>query len=288
MKKIMFLSLVVFSLFFLTSCKSESIELKKDYISFSCIAKERVTLEIEFGFDDERLSNYPREEVQQFKLNLKKNVENLRNEFLILHALQYTQNPIQEYAINKGVFLSPVACRENSVGFLIEYSSLSAWQFYNSSSKDNQQSSNKYCSNFYLVRKIENTGKFVFAQTMSNRKTLGEKYKEMYLSALSSLTFESIEIRQYNPCFVYDYATTSSGLRSDAEKQVVSSQLYHHVWIKEGNNFADAKICLWQYDVNYGLWQFLAMAICLIPCAIIVALQLKKERQIRIEFNENK
>lgn len=290
MKKIVFLGLILFSLFFLPACKNQEIQIKSDYIALSCLAGEdKVVMEVEFGFDKTRLASYPQKEVAVFKSRLKENVEKLRNEFLISLALKYTQNPVQEYAINRGVLLSQVALKDDNAGFKITYNSLSAWKYYNSSSsgeKGEDGASKQENSKPFLIKKVSSSGTFVFGEKLSTGKNLGEKYKSAYLSALKDLTLENIEKTAYKPCFVYDYATTSHHLKSDASKQVFVDGLYHHIWVKEEPMLDNARINLWQYAVNYGLWQLLAILVTIIPCAVIVYRQLKKERRLKIAYNK--
>lgn len=289
MKKIIFLGLILFSLFFLPACKSQEVQLKSDYIALSCLAgDEKVVMEVEFGFDEARLSTYPRKEVAIFKNRLKENVEKIRSEFLISLAIKYTQNPVQEYAINRGVLLSQVALKEGNIGFQITYNSLSAWKYYNSSSNSGQSedSPKQDDKKLFLIKKEIRTMAFVFGEKLSTGKNVGLKYKDAYLSALNNLSFENIEKTAYKPCYVYDYATSYYHLKSDSSKQVVSNGLNHHIWIKEESLLDGATIKLWQYEVNYGLWQLLAILFTTIPCAGIVFHQLRKEKRLKLVYKE--
>lgn len=272
MKKLLFLSLTITSLFFLSACGGQSVKIKDDYISLSCLVdRGGVVMGVEFGFDEERLNGYPQGEVCLFKDNLKGGIENIRSEFLLTLALKYTQNPIQEFAINRGVTLSQVGFRENSVGFTIKYNSLSAWNYYNSSNDDKGESK----EGFYLIKKVASEGNFPFASILSNGKTMGEKYKNVYISALKDLSFEDQEKGAFVPTFVYDYATFSPHLKSNAN-QKVSAKLYHHIWIYD--DVSGAKIQLWQYKINHGMWMLFAILFTIPPCLIYVSIQIYREK----------
>lgn len=232
-------------------------------------------MEVEFGFDEDRFSSYLQDEVAKFKSNLKENISTIRSEFLISLALKYAQNPNEDYSINKGVILTPVLIKEGGAGFSIIYTSLNAWRYYNPSTAQNEE------GGVYLVKKIASEGDFVFSSHRANGESVGERYMNAYLSSLKELSFEGEEKEAYSPCFMYDYATQSARLYSNGQT-VYSAGLYHHVWIKNWDELANAKIKLWQYDVNYGLWQLLALALTILPCLIYVAFILIKERRMGI------
>lgn len=285
MKKIFLIGLCLCSLFLFTSCKSsEQAKPLKDYIALSCYLEEnRVETNIEFGYDGQRFQKRPTSEVVKFKKRLKENIETLRNEFLLSFAIKFSQNPIDEFAINKGVFLSQVVCEGDNVGFNIIYSSIASWRYYNSSSKEGNLD-----KGVTFIKKIENCGVFPFAGLMSNGKRLGEKYKQAYSSALKGLTFETIEKREYDPYFIYDYATYSSRLKSDCQIYKHSNGLYHNIWIKSGEKYKNATIKLWQYEINYGSWQLIAILICIIPCGVYIYIQNQKEKQAKLGYKLNK
>lgn len=272
MKKLLFLGLLLFPLFFMSACTSQNLQIKSDYISLACLVdSEGVTMEVEFGYDNDRIKSYPQNEVEIFKEKLKNGIETLRNEFLLTLALKYTQNPVQEFAINRGVTLSQVKLEEGMVGFEIRYNSLSAWNYYNSSDKTDSEN-----EGFYLIKKVSSEGDFPFASTLSNGKTIGEKYKNVYLSSLEGLSFEKLETSMYCPSFIYDYATFSPRLKSNATAKI-EGRLYHHMWIKD--DFEGEKIQLWQYKINYSMWMFLAIFFTIVPCVIYVCIQLYKEKK---------
>lgn len=230
-------------------------------------------MEIEYHFDEERFLNYPQEEVGEFKIKLKENVEEVRNEFLISLALSYTQNPNPEFAINKGVTLSQVRLAPSSVSFSIVYNSLASWVYYNGGGESGQDTS------FYLVKKLSSEGDFPFSQQLSKGLLVGDKYINKYLSALTSFSFATQERQAYNPKFIYDRASGGGQLKSNANGVIYSGGLYHHLWIVEREELQGTKVKLWQYDVNYGMWYLFALAFTLLPCGIYVGVQLYKERK---------
>ena len=188
--------------------------------------------------------------------------------------MKYSQNPAEEFAINKGVMFTNVSfAKENNVGFKIIYKSFDAWKYYNSSSKSEER------KGLYLIKKVESKGDFPFAINYSSGQKVGERYKEMYLSALGNLSFKEEETTLYKPDFVYDYATSSSKLRSNCDKRVYSNGLYHNIWIESEEEYKDAQIVLWQYMVNNGLIQLIIISLSVIPCLWLCIRQIKKENR---------
>lgn len=275
MKKIIFLILILSSLFFLPACEQKKVDINDDYIAISCLSiDDGVTMGVEFGFCGERLKNYSKSDVVMFKEKLKTNVENLRNEFLITLALKYTQNPIKEFAINRGVVLSQVKIEDNSARFSIRYTSVSSWNYYNSQgAKEAVQD-----EEFYLIKKVKSEGEFPFSATLSNGTTMATKYKNIYLSALEGLSIEESEEKSYCPQFIYDYTTTASRLKSNADI-VTSGSVNRHIWVKEESELEDREILIWQYQVNYPFWYLFAILLTIIPCAVYVVFQLIKEKK---------
>ena len=283
MKKLSFVALIIFSLFFIPACGKISKPLGEDYIALCTSAGQTsITMTVEYSFSQERFNARNKEEVLIFKENFMQNIETIRNEFLFSIALRYTENPIEEFALNRGVVLSGVTYKkDNVVSFSICYNSYASWNYYNNRSEGKSENN----STFFL-KKIESEGVFPFAQKLTSGKLVGEKYKGIYVDALKGLTFEKEEKKQYNPSYVYDYATFSGGLKSNCDSESYSNGLYHNLWIKSESEYQTASIKLWQYSVNYGMWYLLALVGTLVPCMIIVAIKLKKEKKLKLTFDD--
>lgn len=284
MKKIIFLILILSSLFFLPACGKKDVNINDDYIALSCLSiDDGVTMGVEFGFCGERWKEYSRSDEVIFKERLKANMENLRNEFLITLALKYTQNPIKEFAINRGVVLSQVIIEDECARFSIRYTSIPAWNYYNSQGGEKEKQ-----EGFYLIKKVQSEGEFPFSATLSNGITMATKYKNIYLSSLEGLSIEERESRAYCPQFIYDYRATASRLKSNADI-VTSGSINRHIWVKEESDLKNSEILIWQYQVNYPFWYLFAILLTIIPCAVYVTFQLIKERKMfREQRNKEK
>lgn len=274
MKKVILAFILIFSLSFLCGCgRKEEVKIDKNFIMLSIdqnvdgSAKQSVVFGVNSQFLRENSNNIQEELV--FKQNLIKNVENLRNEFLFSFALVYMNNPIEEFKINKGVLLSQVGYSADGdyVGFEITFTSAGAWQYYHQSG-DNSNGGGKNGNIFYS--KHESVGDFPFL-------SVGEKYKNAYLSAGKNLSFVNKIQENYKPEYVYNYSTYYSKFHSNADCEFRGNdKKYHHVWIeKDLTQTKEIKLSI--YNIYKGWWIFFTLLVSLGGMTIsIIYIKFKK------------
>jgi len=292
MKKVVLSCFLIFSLLILSACgKIQNVQIDEDYImlSISQNIDGSATQSIVFSVNSDFVRDNSKsiQEELKFKQNLIKNVEGIRNEFLLSFAVIYMQNPIEEYKINRGVLLSQVGYNADGdyVGFELTFTSLGAWQYYHSSnnSLENQEktSKNHKISNIFF-QKQESKGEFPFCSVLSDRNKIGDKYKDCYLKSSQGLSFENIITQNYKPDFVYDYSTYYSKFHSNAHSQFKGNDnKYHHVWVED--DLENCKLIeLTIYSFSKGWWIFFALLICLTSMFIAIILLKFKEKKKQI------
>ena len=286
MKRIFIVIAIVFSLSFLFgfSYQPEK-QYNSDFIMLSLdfSSNGQIIQSIDFSVNSERLNNesISLKETLDFKNALKKQVESLRNEFLFGFALNYMQNPIEEYKINKGIVISAVTFDEenDTIGFKIGFSSINSWNYYHKSK------SNSLNKNIFL-NKISSEGSFPFSaniQTGDNKtQTVGERYKEKYLLASEGLSFHQKFLDMYQPIFVYNYSSFNTKLRSDADYNFYDGQNHlHHLWYSSLEDITIGKnITIYFYSIQKGNWILFALGLSLlIMFAVIIAIKIKERKR---------
>jgi hypothetical protein len=287
MKRFFILAMAIFSLSFLFGFAPQPLKSTDDFIilSLDTSSNGRTTQGVYFSINSKRINNISssiKEEIN-FKNNLKNQVEVIRSEFLFSFALAYLQNPIEEYKINQGVVLPPVAVNNDldMIGFQIIFTSHSAWNYYHQT-KGGQTAKNK--RNIFL-NKIASEELYPFSAEVkvgeSQTITAGERYKQMYLSSAVGLSFEKTIMAEYNPTFVYDYSSFNKKLRSNANAKFAdNNRHYHHVWAETDCQNAE-KICLYYYNINKGVWIAFATALPLLGMGVAIAVIKHKENKLK-------
>lgn len=288
MKRILFIFILIFSFSFLYGfAPKEKISLYDDYIMLSLdfSFNGQIVQSIDFSVNSKRVreqSNSIKEELD-FKNQLIKQIEGLRNEFLFSFALTYISQPNEEFKINKGVLLTPVAFNQknDSIGFNISFASVSAWNYYHKIEKGESKDKNR---NIFL-NKIGSEGVFPFSSKVAiegGRQILvGERYKEKYLDSAKSASFYKNLIRQYNPVYIYNYSSFNNKLRSDSDFKIIDEgNKTHHVWcisnqeLKENN-----MISLYYYSIQKGAWVLFATIGPLLVMGVAIMFVKIKERK---------
>ncbi len=313
MKKIVLIFILIFSLSFFCGCEKEKeVEIGDNFIMLSLeqSSKGGMLQSIRFSCNSEFLNEVSAsmKEELEFRKNLIKEVEAIRNEFLFSYALKYVKNPIEQYKINQGVILTDVTyqSRGDYVGFDIIFTSTGAWNYYNSSLKnegkpeenpDNSQDENQgenednlqkepskvYQDNLFYKR-IINKGTFPFSATIqveNEQKIVGQIYKDRFLCAAKGLSFEKKLIENYQPQYIYNYTTIYQKLKSDAQLQYYGSDnKYHHVWIVDEQNLnSQNAMTLSITMINKAWWIFFAMIIPLVTAFILILIIKIKNRK---------
>ncbi len=279
--------MAIFSLSFLFGFAPAPKTIGEDFIvlSLDTSLNGRTVQSFNFSINSKRLNNLSasvKEEVD-FKNNLKKQVEVIRNEFLFSFALVYLQNPIEEYKINQGVVLTPVAINSqtDTIGFQIVFATGGVWNYYHHT-KVEQKINDK--ENIFL-NKIASEGIFPFSAEVkiSEKQTItaGERYRQMYLASAQGLSFENALQAEYKPIFIYDYSSSNKKLRSNADMTYTdNAKHYHHVWAEENCQNAD-KTYLYFYNINKGVWLAFAIALPLLCMGIAIGVIKYKENKLK-------
>lgn len=288
MKKYIIIILLIFPLLFLSACDKREIKIDKNFIMLSIeqnangTSKQSIVFGVNSDFLRENSKNI--QEELQFKQNLLKNVENIRNEFLFSFALIYMQNPVEKYKINQGVVLSQVGYNADGdyIGFEISFTSLGAWQYYHPSNKsqENNQKNSKNDNIFY--KKQINMGNFPFSSSLSDGSNVGEKYKSCYISSAKGMSFENKIKDQYKPDFVYNYCTFYPKFHSNADVEFKgTNNQYYHIWLE--NDLKNCKnIELILVTIYKGWWIFFALLIPLGVMAITITVIKIKNKRLKV------
>lgn len=286
MKKLILTFILIFSLSFLCGCNNqEEVNVDKNFIMLSIqqnadgSAKQSVVFGVNSDFL--RLHSKSVQEELIFKQNLVKQVEEIRKEFLFSFALTYMKKPVEEYKINQGVLLSQVGYNAEGdyVGFEVTFTSLGAWRYYHQINENTQEA--KGGGNIFYLKQVSE-GEFPFSTLLGGKTSIGEKYKNCYISACQGLSFESVIKYQYKPDYVYNYATYYSRFHSNADAKFRGNDLkYHHVWIENDLNSCD-NIKLSTYVIYKGWWILCVLVVALGAMAISIAyVKIKEKRKLK-------
>lgn len=204
-------------------------------------------------------------------------IDHLRTEFLLSLSLKYLQNPIEQYKINKGVTLTAVSYNDNSslIGFSIIYDSHASFNYYNSSSSSSSSGDTQRGN--YFIKKYISQGKFPFSSQFAGQNTtIGQRYKEIFLSAAEGKDYYQAISQNYSPKFVYDYAVVNDKLKSNANFITKSAEQTHHIWIVDEQNLTNANdIQLSLTMVNRGAWYLTALIVVMAVTIICIFIELK-------------
>ena len=275
---------MIFSLSFFCGCKSESISIPKQSIvsrlTFSQTGE--ITQSLSFGVDSDYIKSISKKgEDIIFTNNLVRQVDSVRQKFLLSFALVYLNNPIESLKIGQGVKLTLTSYKTQSdeVSFEMIFASNYAFQYYHNALSD-EANQNPLP---FLIKKQSSTSAFPFASLSANGEMVANDHKNLYLSASKGLSFENTLQESYSPSFVYNYCTFSNKIKSDADCVFVDNAgFYNHVWIVDFSSIENAKITLYYYQINKGNWLMLALVVpCLALCGYFIFkfIKIKKTKQ---------
>ncbi len=256
-------------------------------LSLEVFASGQIVQSVDFSIWQDFLSQNAKslKEEMDFKRNLQRQIEGIRNEFLFSFALKYMQSPVEEYKINQGVALSPLTLDEKgeTMGFKMLFSGHGAWNYYHGVTP----SSSPQKGNIFL-NKLQSKGGFPFSalvQTAENQKTMvGDRYKEKYLASAEGLSFAQKLKEEYSPLFVYTYSTFNKKLHSNADQTFINANGHlSHSW--QSQNLAEEKeISLCQYVINKGVWLIFAISLPLAGMAVAIIVIKVRERKNNRHF----
>ncbi len=276
MKKCLIVLAMLFSCCMFFSCKT--LEPKSNEFIMLSISNEtngqvRQSLYFTLGSEKLKAAGLDALEIEGVKRELIKNVTRFRDEFYLSFIITYNSNPNPQQKIGEKLVVSQTAYNETSdtVGFSIVFSSMETWNYYHSSSGGGESE-----SEIGFMIKTSSTGTFPFAAKIGDI-TIGERYESAYLNSLKSVTNKNVE---YDPDFVYDYATPSSVIKSDSEYKFESG-LKHHLWLRKMEEYKqNDKINIYTLQPNRGLWYLTILAFTLLGLGIaIVIIKLKDKKR---------
>ncbi len=266
---------------FLAGCnlKKEVTPISGEYILLAVSNNgSSICQSLRFGVDKEKMteiSSSLKEELE-FRKSLKSKIETLRNEILLSFAILYLQNPVKEYRLNSGVILTNVAYddKNSCFGFDVVFTSLAAWNYYHQSEKEEGKK-----GGFFIDRQVSR-GTFPFSVKMKEENIfVGERYKNVFLSALSGFSFEEKLKNEYSPQYLYLYSTPYGKIKSDATYTYRGKEnLYHHLWVKEDLKENDT-ILLKVTSINYGMWILMVLVLSLTGMAIGIIIVITHSRR---------
>lgn len=244
-----------------------------------------VTQSIKFSVNSKHIKELSND-LENFKSNLIKEVNNIRNEFLFSYTLFYIQNPNENFKLNQGLLLTDVTFDQSNdtIGFDIIFTSLPSWNYYHSSSNSSSENDNLNKGNIFFTKNLSE-GIFPFSSSVlineSEKMLVGERYRQKYIESANGLSFYNLLKSEYKPSFIYNYSTPYSNIHSNSNYEFKDSAgQYHHVWLVEYDNLDENNsILLYNYTINYGMWYLLALLIVAIPTTIFVCFYLIKEKQ---------
>ncbi|MBE7073510.1 MAG: hypothetical protein E7379_00190 [Clostridiales bacterium] len=268
MKKIILVFTLIFSLSFFVGCQGEDYSIPTSSIMNRLVFSStgEITQTISFNVDSDYIKSISKKgEDVVFVNNLVKQVDLLRQKFLLSFALVYLDNPIENLKIGQGVKLTLTSYKTefDVVSFDMIFASNYSFQYYhNVLTNDDIQPSAPF-----LIKKHSSTSAFPFSVKNASGEIVAEDYKNIYLSASKGLSFKDKLEEEYSPSFVYNYCTFSNKIKSDADFVFSDSEgLYNHVWIKDDISLQNSTLTIYYYQINKGNWLMLAL-VC--PCVCL-------------------
>ncbi len=264
---------------------AESSAISDNYIMISqgVLANGKVVREFDFSLNSPMLTRLgmSRVEIGKCKDALVENVNLFREEFVLSFTLIYknAENKQPSFALGNDLVVTTTQYDSelDNVSFKIAYNTQEVWKFYSQSGSDeNESEEKKDNTKIEFISTQTVSSKFPFAQEVSalnGKVTVAERYKNAYLSAFEkSSIFEKVK-KDYNPDFVYNYASPYNKISSNADIKFVDSQnLYHHVWKADERQLIDKQINLTIKEANREWWYLTALVVTLVGTSIALAI----------------
>lgn len=285
MKKLAIAFILIFSLSFFYGCNEKEFSCGGDvvYSGVRYFQTGEIVQTMGIGVDSEKLNDAASlNEKTVFISNLIKQMDLLRQKFILNFAIIYLQNPVDEMKIGQGVKISQCAYRQkvDMVAFDVMFSSASAWRFYHGIKEEENAQNTKLP---ILFEKRESKGVFPFAAEDKDGELIGKSYKKLYLNAAKGLSFEKEINKSYSPTFVYTYSTHSSALKSNAKYlQKDNRGMFNHIWtIEEKNLSQENKTVIYYNIINKGMWILFAVLLPILALLIyLLMVKTKKKKYV--------
>jgi hypothetical protein len=155
----------------------------------------------------------------------------------------------------------------DSIGFSIVFASLESFNYYHKS--EAQRNLDGKAKRNIFFNKSSSLSNFVFSAKTSDDEMVGQKWEKDYLQACKGLSFENALKEQYNPMFLYSYASPYRSLHSNSDLKTDVNGLYYHIWgVSNDDLTEDIAVQFWQYQINYKMWYLSIFLIVLLFIAI--------------------
>ncbi len=269
-----------------SGCLSNA-EISDDYIMISqgVYGDGKVVQEFHFSLNTQNLKKLglQTDEIENGKKQLLSNIEIFREEFVMNFALLYQQAEEKkpQFALGNDLQISKTEYNSDldNIGFSIVYENQEVWKFYNQKqNEETDETQDEQGIKFIIKETFSST--FPFAQevqTSQGKLTVAQRYKEAYLKA-----FENAKVKvNYQPEYVYNYATSYNKIKSNSDMKFVDSQgLYHHVWTRSEGDLAKAEIQLSISTPQREWWYLTVLAVVVLGTgvSILVAFLIKKKK----------
>lgn len=229
----------------------------------------QITQSLYFTVGSDKLKNagLSSKEIEDFKTRLTEQVTRFRDEFYLNFVLIYAQNPNPDYQIGKALVVTTPTYQAltDTIGFHMVFAGGGVWNYYHQSSGESTFP-NKVQYGFMITTKQEGAFPFAARVTQDGQNiTVGERYINGYKNALAEIEID------YDPDLVYDYATSSKYLKSDATF-CFQSGLHHHVWMKKTGQLESSKIVLYTSIPNAPVWYVTLLGVTLIGLAVAIVI----------------
>lgn len=293
MKKIfIILSFCIIS-FALSACgQTPPVTIGSSYImvSLGVMPSGEVVQKFDFAVDSDFLeeNGVNGEALEGVKLKLIENFDTFRQEFAVGFGLIYenADGEKEDFAIGKKLKISQTTYDKDldTITFNIVFEDNATWSFYHPSKEEDDKNQS---NGIVFVEKIESKGLFPFASevTLGNgeKTTVAERYTNAYLKAFENNEKKEVITEKYKPDFVYNYATFSSRVGSDADIRFLDSEgLYHHAWVRNAENYQkENQITLFSNVINRGWWYLFWLIIVgvVTAVALIIAKVISKKKK---------
>ncbi len=271
--------LLVLPCFFNSSISARAVNYSGDYICISLqpTSNGNISWGINFGLNTEG-RNLQDDEKATYRLNMQIMVHNLQDEIKSKFETIHLANPKEEYKIKSNDFTVPIYDQKtDSVGFKINFHSNEMYAFYMAKAGDK----NLVASNIFLSHQTKKS-LFPFAElvdTQDGPKTLARYLKNEVVSACQGLSIEQ-SMLIYDPQFIYDYATFSNRIKSNADFNYKEGDKYHHVWVERFASINNDKQVVVSLIVPItGWWYVFGIGVPLVAMGIAITVVIIKNKK---------
>lgn len=277
MKKFALMAMALVSCCFLFSCgKPAPVSNEFILLSLSMNESGMINQGLHFSVGSEKLKTVglKESEIHEFKSRLAEKIKVFHDQFYLSFLFIYANDPNPDYRIGKAVILTePTYSTEtDTIGFNMLFTSRDAWDYYHQQEAGEDSHSKPSNTSYGFMITTRQSGSLPFS-AKTDESCFGQKLYEAYTTSLAG---EKID---YNPDFVYDYATASPYIKSDSD-YFFESGLYHHVWTRKLSQLSNDKIVLYTSFPNAPVWYLTLLGVTFVGiglATLIIKLKNKKK-----------